>query len=210
MGCSGEDADGNVDRSFVEEAAEVLLGSMPLSSVAVVVRCGKDGCYVAQNGGRTEAKEKKREDGGKPKKIRGGGLALTADVDLFSLLSGLSVRDDESEDEDEDSTQNDEVSKRGNRDFGISAWLPAYHTSSEKVVDPTGGGNAFLGGLAVGMARDKGLEEAAMWGTVAASFAIEQAGVPELDEKVKKERWNDATVHERLKELEDRVRGGKS
>jgi hypothetical protein len=54
------------------------------------------------------------------------------------------------------------------------------------------------------------LEEAAMWGTVAASFAIEQVGVPELDEKGKKKGWNGASVQERLKELEERARSRKS
>src|SRR5690606_13565479 len=30
-------------------------------------------------------------------------------------------------------------------------WLPAYHTTQEKVADPTGAGNAFCGALAVGI-----------------------------------------------------------
>jgi sugar/nucleoside kinase (ribokinase family) len=36
---------------------------------------------------------------------------------------------------------------------GVRSWMPAYHQSAEKVVDPTGGGNGFLGGLAVGLVR---------------------------------------------------------
>jgi sugar/nucleoside kinase (ribokinase family) len=80
-----------------------------------------------------------------------------------------------------------------------SKWLPAYHQSPERVKDPTGGGNAFLGGLAVALARDKSLLEGAIWGSIAASFAIEQVGMPTrtvgLDGK---ERWNGDRVSERL------------
>ena len=84
-------------------------------------------------------------------------------------------------------------------DPGIERWLPAVHDSEHKVVDPTGGGNGFLGGLAVALARGKGLEEAAAWGSVAASFAIEQVGMPVLgmDEKGS-ETWNGVRVEERL------------
>ena len=34
--------------------------------------------------------------------------------------------------------------------------LPAYSTDSRMVVDVTGGGNAFMGGLVAGMDRTKG------------------------------------------------------
>ena len=77
-------------------------------------------------------------------------------------------------------------------------WFPAYHRPrdeltgkakrrwKQKVVDPTGGGNAFLGGFCIGLLQvrpDRGrtqFEEGAIYGTVAASFAIEQIGIPEL------------------------------
>lgn len=54
------------------------------------------------------------------------------------------------------------------------------------VVDVTGAGNAFLGGFAYGLFRNPissdvtQLETAALCGTVAASFAIEQVGMPKL------------------------------
>src|SRR5579859_4349672 len=32
----------------------------------------------------------------------------------------------------------------------MKKWLPAYHQSPERVVDPTGGGNAFCGGYCAG------------------------------------------------------------
>ena len=59
-------------------------------------------------------------------------------------------------------------------------WLPAVHIDPSRVVDPTGGGNAFLGGLAVALARGASLEGAAKQGMVAASFAVEQVGMPTL------------------------------
>jgi len=71
---------------------------------------------------------------------------------------------------------------------GISdseAWLPALHEDQEKVVDPTGGGNAFLGAMAITIARCERphdglfpILQGAVSGTVAASFAIEQIGAP--------------------------------
>ena len=98
-------------------------------------------------------------------------------------------------------------------------WLPAFHTpsttgeGSDSVVDPTGGGNAFLGGLSVGVVRATSvtsgdrLKEAAIWGTVAASFAIEQIGVPTLGEDEQGETWNGVHVGERLAEYKRRARG---
>jgi sugar/nucleoside kinase (ribokinase family) len=81
-----------------------------------------------------------------------------------------------------------------------SRWLPAcFSDAQERVRDPTGGGNAFLGGLGVALARDKSLVEAAIWGRVAASFAIEQVGMPRRSVgRDGKERWNGERVAERL------------
>lgn len=88
-------------------------------------------------------------------------------------------------------------------DPGVEKWLPAYFTEAqaERVVDPTGGGNGFLGGLAVALARGKGVVEAAGWGSVAASFMIEQVGVPVLGKNEDgDETWNGSRVEERLEE----------
>lgn len=102
-------------------------------------------------------------------------------------------------------------------DPGIEAWLPAVFAANaesrnaeesgngegdhEKVVDPTGGGNAFLGGLAVGLARGKEVLDAAVWGSVAASFAIEQVGMPILGVDAEGvETWNGVRVEQRLDE----------
>lgn len=103
---------------------------------------------------------------------------------------------------------------------GWSVHLPAYHTaaSAAMVKDPTGGGNAYLGALAMGLSRkvDPGfgiLEEAlkttltglqqldtdartllyaAIYASVAAGYVIEQAGMPILSVSGdgKDEVWN--------------------
>jgi bifunctional ADP-heptose synthase (sugar kinase/adenylyltransferase) len=86
-------------------------------------------------------------------------------------------------------------------DPGVEMWLPAYFSEAEaeKVIDPTGGGNGFLGGLAVALARGRELEEAAAWGSVAASFAIQQLGMPILGkDEMGRETWNGVLVEERL------------
>jgi sugar/nucleoside kinase (ribokinase family) len=95
-------------------------------------------------------------------------------------------------------------------DPGIEMWLPAVFSEKEakRVVDPTGGGNGFLGGLAVALARGKELQEAVAWGNVAASFAIEQVGMPVLGkDEVGRETWNGFLVEERLEQYVKKVKG---
>lgn len=89
---------------------------------------------------------------------------------------------------------------------GECNWIPAYHQNSEKVIDPTGGGNAFLGGLAVDLARGSRVIDAAICGAVAASFAIEQVGVPKLTSiGPNDEQWNGEGALQRVKELRRRL-----
>ena len=94
---------------------------------------------------------------------------------------------------------------------GLRKWMPAYHQSAEKVVDPTGGGNGFLGGLAVGLLRGASssvmgnIEEAAMWGSISASFAIEQVGMPVLSHSGDGETWNGVGVENRLSDFKQRL-----
>ena len=58
-------------------------------------------------------------------------------------------------------------------------WLPAYHLpGSNGVVDPTGAGNAFLGGAAMGYLQHGDFATAAMYGSEAASFVVEKVGLP--------------------------------
>lgn len=87
-------------------------------------------------------------------------------------------------------------------------WLPACHQDASKVVDPTGGGNGFLGGFAIGLVRTNDHVEAARWGSVAASFCIEQTGMPQLTASSasgKAEEWNGVSVFERLTEFSKRT-----
>ena len=90
-------------------------------------------------------------------------------------------------------------------------WLPAYYQDSSKVIDPTGGGNGFLGGLAIGLVRTDGdIVEAARMGCVAASYCIEQVGMPVLTtphtDNGEQERWNNYNVNKRLAEFRERTR----
>ncbi|KAK6525805.1 hypothetical protein TWF281_010848 [Arthrobotrys megalospora] len=86
-------------------------------------------------------------------------------------------------------------------------WLPAYfdENHSAQVVDPTGGGNCFIGGLAIGMVRTGDVVLAAAYATVAASFAIEQIGMPVLSHGNGIELWNGVEVRQRLDEYMERV-----
>lgn len=135
----------DVDKGAVEKQANKLLsrGIGPTNDGAVVVRAGRDGCFVATLNNRQ--------------------------------------------------------------------WLPAYHQDSSIVVDPTGGGNGFLGGLAVGYVRNDGdVVEAARWASVSASFCIEQVGVPKLRTVISTltctdELWNNESVFDRLEEFRGRT-----
>lgn len=84
-------------------------------------------------------------------------------------------------------------------------WIPACHQNDDKVIDPTGGGNAFLGGLAIALARGKTVEEAAILGSIVASFAIEQVGVPKLTVDEHSESWNGERVQDRLERFMQRL-----
>jgi sugar/nucleoside kinase (ribokinase family) len=82
----------------------------------------------------------------------------------------------------------------------VKKWLPAYHQTSNKVVDPTGGGNAFCGGFCAGWIQSGGdVVTAAVYGNIAASFVIEQYGLPTLEYDQGVEKWNGDTIEDRLK-----------
>ncbi|KAG8830343.1 hypothetical protein FRC17_005029 [Serendipita sp. 399] len=79
-------------------------------------------------------------------------------------------------------------------------WVDAYYTAIDagRVVDVTGAGNAFLGGLAAGLSLcEDDIYIATVYGTVAASFVIEQHGLPSLMNN----RWNDGDPVERVQEV---------
>jgi sugar/nucleoside kinase (ribokinase family) len=85
-------------------------------------------------------------------------------------------------------------------------WLPPFHTDDSNVVDATGGGNTFLGAFAVTLASTCDLRAAAIAGSVAASFAIEQIGLPHLTTDQSNELWNKKGVQERSENYNARLR----
>jgi sugar/nucleoside kinase (ribokinase family) len=79
-------------------------------------------------------------------------------------------------------------------------WLPAFHAAgSEKVVDATGAGNAFVGAFVVALAETESGREASAWGNVVASLVVEQIWMPEV------EKWNGVVVRDRFEEYEARL-----
>jgi sugar/nucleoside kinase (ribokinase family) len=60
-------------------------------------------------------------------------------------------------------------------DTGETWHIPAIETS---MVDPTGAGNAFCGGFLTGWVQTGDLCTAGIYGVVAASFLVEQIGLP--------------------------------
>ncbi|KAF6825191.1 PfkB family carbohydrate kinase [Colletotrichum musicola] len=196
MGDDGLDPEtGEVSKSTIERSCEQLLASMPLQSFTLVVRAGDKGCYVARNGGRKRQTSTRDGAGSKRRKkdyTRGG---LQPDTDIEALFAGLLQDDDGAI-----------IREEIGIDAGTEQWIPAVHQDRAKVVDPTGGGNTFLGGLAVALARGMGVEEAAVWGSIAASFAIEQVGFPELGRDADgNETWNGVRVQDRLKDFQTRL-----
>jgi sugar/nucleoside kinase (ribokinase family) len=78
-------------------------------------------------------------------------------------------------------------------------WFPPFHsTGSSRVVDATGAGNAFLGAFAVTFAISSNLDEAAIAGSVAASFLTEQVGLPDRTSRDGRETWNGETFLDRV------------
>ncbi|KAG9002825.1 hypothetical protein FRB94_003628 [Tulasnella sp. JGI-2019a] len=91
-------------------------------------------------------------------------------------------------------------------------WTPAFWTENEaasKVVDVTGAGNMFLGGLVAGLEKTSGdIIEASLYASVSASFAIEQAGLPSIAKPVVEggpELWNGDDPHARLEIMRTRT-----
>ncbi|QGI85250.1 unnamed protein product [Fusarium fujikuroi] len=193
MGDSGLDPEtGEISTIAVERACEQLLASMPLQSFSLVIRAGEKGCYIAKNGGRKRGRDPKTTKRRKKDYVRGG---LQPDTDMEALFAGLL--------QDADGiVAREEIEV----DPGVEKWVPAYHTDPSKVIDPTGGGNTFLGGLGVALARGESLEDAVACATVAASFAIEQVGVPTIGRDAEgREAWNGHNVEDRLREFRKRL-----
>ncbi|KAF2735752.1 pfkB family kinase [Polyplosphaeria fusca] len=85
-------------------------------------------------------------------------------------------------------------------------WFPPfYDDKSTKIVDPTGAGNAFLGGYIAGWQATNSEVEAVWYGHVAASFALEQIGLPKLETKDHRDVWNGDAAMDRLTEYKTRI-----
>jgi len=87
------------------------------------------------------------------------------------------------------------------------ATMPAFPADHHRVVDPTGAGDAFAGGMMghianVGMTDFDSLQTALAWGTVTASFTIECFGLERLASISKKD------IDERMKEFQAAARVG--
>ncbi len=61
-------------------------------------------------------------------------------------------------------------------------YVPAVPTT---VIDPIGAGNAYCGGFLAGYVQTGDALTAARYGAVAASFLVEQVGLPEIDERLR-------------------------
>ncbi|KAL4964321.1 pfkB family carbohydrate kinase superfamily [Aspergillus stella-maris] len=90
-------------------------------------------------------------------------------------------------------------------------WLPPFYgpgaagERDAKVVDATGAGNAFLGAFGVGYVKTGDAIEAACYGAVAASLALEQVGMPEKSVNASEELWNFESVLSRLRRYRRRI-----
>ncbi|KAJ7638633.1 Ribokinase-like protein [Roridomyces roridus] len=83
-------------------------------------------------------------------------------------------------------------------------WVSAFWTSedTEKIVDVTGAGNSFLGGLAAGLLLENGdVYKATFYASVSASFIIEQQGLPTVSST---DSWNGDSPRRRLDSLKAR------
>ncbi|KAI0921495.1 hypothetical protein AcW1_004546 [Taiwanofungus camphoratus] len=96
----------------------------------------------------------------------------------------------------------------------VGEWIPAFWNSDdghEHIVDVTGAGNSFLGGLAAGLLFTEGdVYKATFYATVSASFIIEQEGLPRLTHVTDGsrgmiEQWNEDSPVRRLEELQRRL-----
>lgn len=90
-------------------------------------------------------------------------------------------------------------------------WVDPYHRASDdsRIVDVTGAGNAFLGAFAVDIQQNGGdAIKAAIKASVAASFAVEQVGLPSFRPGTgdRPETWNDSSMSDRIREYTGRTR----
>ena len=87
------------------------------------------------------------------------------------------------------------------------ATMPAFPVEQHQVVDPTGAGDAFAGGMmghlaAVGMTDFASIQAALAWGTVTASFALESFSLDRLASISRKD------IDERMRDFQAAARVG--
>lgn len=89
---------------------------------------------------------------------------------------------------------------------GRHRWLPAFYSNDSSVLDATGAGNTFLGALAFAMsACGKEVVEASALASVAASFSLQQIGLPSFcSESKSQEHWNGETFAKRREVYKDK------
>lgn len=97
---------------------------------------------------------------------------------------------------------------------GRHYWLPAFYDDDSAVVDATGAGNTFLGALTFALsARGYSVVEASALASVAASFSLQQIGLPSLSsssEDGSQELWNGDTFTRRCGVYELKLAFGRS
>lgn len=83
---------------------------------------------------------------------------------------------------------------------GALVWhLPAFHQiTPDKVQDPTGGGNAFLGAFTFSFAITDDITAACVAANVAAGCVVEQIGMPVIDDSSGIRYWNSISFEQRL------------
>jgi len=86
-------------------------------------------------------------------------------------------------------------------------WVEAFWGPNEihRVVDVTGAGNAFLGGLGAGLRFTQDVYEATLYASVSASFVIEQEGLPLAEADEGSWKWNGDLPQRRLLDLRNRT-----
>jgi len=86
-------------------------------------------------------------------------------------------------------------------------WVEAFWGPNDlhHVVDVTGAGNAFLGGLGAGLRFTQDVYEAVLYASVSASFIIEQEGLPLIDPDGGSCKWNGNSPQRRLSDLRHRT-----
>jgi adenosine kinase len=68
------------------------------------------------------------------------------------------------------------LGEAGSEIYMNSTTIKIPTTKAEVVIDPTGAGDAYRGGLLSGLLQGMGIEESALLGSVCASFAVECNG----------------------------------